>query len=135
MPQALLIGSFLISIMILAFMIEILTLAPQYSTFGTQVQISKDQRNLEIFQCNLANVSNYSKNECVMSNISLFFNRISISLPFFSTIFYFSNCLFIVVILISLIHSTFCKDEDPLDDLEEHDIEEKEGLNSENSYL
>lgn len=116
-------------------MIEILTLAPQYSSFGTQLQISKNPKSRDVLQCNLSSVSTYSKNECVMSNISLFFNRISFSLPFFSTIFYFCNCIFIVVILISLIYSSFFKEEDPLEDFEENDIEEKVSLNIENSYL
>jgi len=135
LPQALLIGSFLIAIMILAFMIEILTLAPQYSTFGTQTQNPPLPFTQPGLDCNIANVSNYAKNECIMSNISMFFNRISVSLPFFSTIFYFSNCGFILMILFTLIYSFFFKNEDPLEEIEEIDMEEKVGLNIENSYL
>ena len=121
--------------MILAFNIEILTLAPQYSTFGTQTQNPSIPFNKPGLDCNIANVSNYGKNECVMSDISMFFNRISVCMPFFSTIFYLSNCGFIMVILITLIYSFFFKNEDPLEDIYENDFEEKVGLNIENSYL
>jgi hypothetical protein len=121
--------------MILAFMIEILTLAPQYSSFGTQLQNAISPLDKKAIQCNITNVSKYLKNECVMSNISLFFNRISLSLPFFSSIFYVCNCLFIFCILLNLIHSAFLKNEDPLEEIEEIDMEEKVSLNIENSYL
>ncbi len=127
-PQGLLIGSFLLSIMILAFMLEIQTLAPQYSTFGTQT--FKNSFNHQIIPCSLSLTSslNLKENECIISNIAQLCNRISVSFPLFSTIFYMSNWLLILVLLMSLIYAAMCKTEDVMDDIESEDQEEKIGL-------
>ncbi len=118
--------SFKICLMILAFMLQILTLAPQYATFGTQ-KFSKTSVQGEV-PCKLSLINSLQDNECVMSNISKFYNRISISLPFFSTIFYFANWLLIAIGLISLLYSAFCREEDVFDDIKEIDDEEKKIL-------
>ena len=109
-------------------MLEIQTLAPQYSTFGTQT--FKNSYNQEIIACNLGLTStfNLKDDECIISNIAQFCNRISVSFPFFSTIFYIANWLLIAVLLISLLYASFCKKEDVLDDLEGEDTEEKMSL-------
>jgi hypothetical protein len=104
-------------------MLEMLTLAPQYSTFGTQT-FFKNSVQGEI-PCKLSLISGIQVNECVMSNISKFYNRISISLPFYATIFYIANWLLISIGLISLIYSAFFKEEDVMDDIKEYDDEEK----------
>ena len=113
--------SFMISIMILAFMNEMLTLAPQYSTFGTQ-SFSKNSKQGDI-PCSLSLIS--GNNECQMSNISRFYDRISISLPFFSSIFYIANWGLIIVMGFSLLYSAFIKEEYEMEDLNEGDDEEK----------
>ncbi len=118
--------SFKICLMILAFMLQILTLAPQYSTFGTQ-KFSKSSVQGEV-PCKLSLINSIQENECIMSNISKFYNRISISLPFFSTIFYFANWLMIAIGFISLIYAGFFRQEDVLDDIKEIDDEEKKIL-------
>jgi hypothetical protein len=92
--------SFMLCLMILAFMMEMMTLAPQYSTFGTQ-RFSKNSFQGDV-PCKLSLITTYDS-DCIMSNISKFSNRISISLPFFSTIFYITNWLLILVGAISLI--------------------------------
>ncbi len=117
-PQGLLVMAFKISLMILAFMLQILTLAPQYSTFGTQ------KVSLGNIPCKLTLVNIYSS-ECKMSNISKFYNRISISLPFFSTIFYIANWLMIGIGLISLIYSALFRKEDVLEYISDDDEERK----------
>lgn len=123
-PQGLLIMSFMMCLMILAFMMEMLTLAPQYSTFGTQT-FAKNSKQGEI-PCQLSLISGAQQKECIMSNISKFYNRISLSLPFFSTIFYVANWLLISLMAISLLYAAFFKkDEDVLDDCHEIDDEEK----------
>lgn len=116
--------SLMLCLMTIAFMIEILTLAPQYSTFGTQ-KFSKYSLQGEV-PCKLSLITNES--ECIMTNISKFYNRISISLPFFSTIFYIANWLLILVIFFSLIYAAFIRDEDVMDDIQEIDDEEKHVL-------
>lgn len=109
-----------------------LTLAPQYSTFGTQTfSISSRQRGLP---CNLSLISGGQENECVMSNISKFYNRISISLPFFSTIFYLANWLLIVIMAVSLIYAAFFKEEGVLEEIAEEVEDEEKGMLRENIY-
>ena len=114
--------------MILAFMLEIQTLAPQYSTFGTQT--FKNSYNQETIPCNLGLTSNFNlkEDECIISNIAQFSNRISVSFPFFSLIFYTANWLLIVVLLISLIYSSFFKKEDIMNVLDNDDFDEKMSL-------
>jgi hypothetical protein len=111
--------------MILAFMMEMLTLAPQYSTFGTQ-KFSKYSIYGEV-PCKLSLISN-NDSDCIMSNISKFYNRISISLPFFSTINYIANWLLIIIGAFSLIYAGFFKEEDLMEDINETDDEERRML-------
>ena len=128
-PQGLLIGAFMLSIMILAFMLEIQTLAPQYSTFGTQT-LKNPFDHLQI-PCNLKLTStlNLKENECIISNIAQFCNRISVSFPFFGTIFYIANWMLIAVLLLSLLYSSLCKTEDVMDDIDDVDEDERTRLN------
>ena len=111
--------------MILAFMLEIQTLAPQYSTFGTQTIKNSDIR--ETVPCSLGIISKYKlkDDECIISNIAQLCNRISVSFPFFSTIFYIANWLLIIVLFTSLLYSFLCKTEDIMDDFEGEDTDEK----------
>lgn len=107
--------------MILAFIMEIFTLAPQYSTFGNQ-KFSKSSMYSDL-PCSLSLLTNI-KSECVMTNISKFNNRVSISLPFFSTIFYVANWLLIIIGTFSLIYAGFIKeDNDVFEDYNDDDEE------------
>jgi LMBR1 domain-containing protein 1 len=114
--------SFMLCLMILAFMMEMMTLAPQYSTFGTQ-RFSNSSFQGDV-PCKLSLITTYDS-DCIMSNISKFSNRISISLPFFSTIFYITNWLLILVGAISLIYAAFFKQEDVLEDISDSEDEER----------
>lgn len=110
-------------------MMEMFTLAPQYSTFGTQ-RFSKTSSQGDV-PCKLSLISGKQTEECIMSNISKFYNRISISLPFFSTILYFSNWLLIIVLGLSIVYNFFYKEDANLDDIYDTDDEESHILNSE----
>jgi LMBR1 domain-containing protein 1 len=125
-PQGLLIMSFIILMMILSFMNEMLTLAPQYSTFGTQ-KFSKSSKQGEL-PCNLSLIT--EKSECIMSNISKFYDRISISLPFFSSIFFIANWCLIVIMGYSIFSSAFGKEEAIDINDEDYNDEEKAPLTS-----
>jgi len=108
-------------------MMEMFTLAPQYSTFGTQ-RFSKNSNQGDV-PCKLSLISGKQTQECIMSNISKFYNRISISLPFFSTILYIANWLLIVVLAISILYNFFYKEEHNIDDdISGYDDEEKHNL-------
>jgi len=105
---------------------EMFTLAPQYSTFGTQrFSINSKQGDVP---CKLSLISGEQTQECIMSNISKFYNRISISLPFFSTILYLANWLLIVVLAISILYNFFYKEEHNIDEIHDYDDEEKHNL-------
>ena len=67
-----------------------------------------------------------------MSNISKFYNRISISLPFFSTIFYIANWLLIIIGAFSLIYAAFFREDDILETINEGDDDEKHMLSEDN---
>jgi len=114
--------SFILCMMILAFNLEIFTLAPQYSTFGNQkFSVHSIYANLP---CSLSLLTN-TKTECAMTNISKFNNRVSISLPFFSTIFYVANWLLIIIGTFSLVYAAFIKEDN--DVFEDINDEEDEG--------
>ena len=108
-PQGLTLVSFSMTLMIFSLILEIINLSPRYSTFGNQVQIDN---NL----CQLNHKNN--NNTCIMTNISKFSNKISISLPFFTFIFYIANWLVIIVSGLSLFYACFCKKEKEFDDID-----------------
>lgn len=117
--------------MILAFMLEMLTLAPQYSTFGKQTV----RHNGVIKPCSLSYINNNNANEandCSMTNISMFYNRISVSFPFFSAIFYFANWMLIAMSGATIVYCMIWKEEEAFDDIndEEDDDDERKALNS-----
>jgi hypothetical protein len=120
-------------LMILAFMMEILTLAPQYATFGTQT--FPENSSQKGAPCKLDLVSGQQNNICVMSKISELSNRISISLPFFSTIFYIANWLLIVIMAFSILFWSFKQEEiEEIDKDEEDDTGETGKLLREDKY-
>ena len=118
-PQGLLVLSFEISMMTIAFVLEMITLCPQYATFGPQL-------TSDGLKCNMNNMK-----KCIMTNIAVFYNKISISMPFFSTVFYFANWGLIAVIAMSTLYGMICRKDEEYDDYkEEGDDEEKFALNS-----
>jgi len=107
-------------------MMEMFTLAPQYSTFGTQ-RFSKNSNQGDV-PCKLSLISGKQTEECIMSNISKFYNRISISLPFFSTILYIANWLLIAVLALSILYNFFFKEEQHIDDINEYEDDEERNI-------
>lgn len=124
--------SFLLCLMTLSFMMEMFTLAPQYSTFGTQ-SFSKLSKQGDV-PCKLSLISGAQKNECVMSNISKFYNKISISLPFFSTIFYLANWLLIIIMAFSILYAACYKEDNEFDDLDYTHGDEETGMLRSDDY-
>ena len=124
-PQGLILISFSMTLMIFSLILEIINLSPRYSTFGNQLQ--KDNS-----LCQLNNKNN--NNTCIMSNISKFSNKISVSLPFFTFIFYIANWMVILITGLSLIYAFLCKKEKEFDDIDfdnkDFDDEEKCALKS-----
>ncbi|MCQ2817870.1 MAG: LMBR1 domain-containing protein [archaeon] len=121
-PQAMLIFGFLISLMVLSMVMEMMTLAPQYLTFGLQ-------KNSKGNECTIKDIGS---NKCIMTNTAMFYNKISISLPFFSAIFYFANWALILMLGIGMIISMLQEENDfPFDEHGDFEDEEKLILNEE----
>jgi len=92
-PQGLLIATSFLMFSLLALNMEIMTLAPQYISYGSQTY-TDGSGNTQ--QCNLsASVGN-----CTMTQIGTIVNRISMKLSFFGVVFYFATWVFIVIFFI-----------------------------------
>ncbi|KAJ5075771.1 lysosomal cobalamin transporter-related [Anaeramoeba ignava] len=78
----LLLGMFLMGITLII-MFEMMTLAPQYSTFGSKKNSSGNN-------CTI----NDPEDECPHSQISIIYSRIVGKMPFFSVVFYIFNWIF-----------------------------------------
>ena len=93
-PQALLLMSVITAFIMLAMSMEMLTLGPQYASFGTQVVRLRSQR--DPVPCTYAFVhGNSSHTTCTMTQISVFVNRITLQFKFFGMAFYAANWAFI----------------------------------------
>lgn len=72
MPQALLILSFLMNLIILVLSSQITNLSPQYATFGSQ-KFKNDGGDFE--SCSLNAISSGVSSECKPSNVSSILNK------------------------------------------------------------
>merc|ERR1711976_272165 len=78
------------------------TITPQYSMFFSQ-KYTTLENTLEV--CTLLQVTTLETKTCVMSNISTIFKKISVGLPLFGTIIFFSNVGFLTVNFAFFIYS------------------------------
>lgn len=103
--------------------IELLTILPSYTTFGSQTfensEVTATQSST--VKCTL---ENFNPENCTMSNLSSIFNRISVSIPLFSTIIYLFNWLFLAVFLVYFVNSATSKPNSTFEDETEEDEEE-----------
>jgi len=109
-PQGLLLTCMLLVFGLLYLNTAILTIAPQYGTFGYQKYCNlTDPENLtpcadhpeEIFPCSLDSPSD----KCTQTAFSILVNRITVLTPFFGVVFFIGDWLFMAVLLIGLIFS------------------------------
>jgi len=110
MPTALLMGSWMLMFVVLALNMEILTLSPQYATFGNQFYYAINNStnttgNIEptkVKEWCIMDASN-TDGQCVMTQVGHIINLINIQLPFFGVIFFFANLLFVLSFFIFVI--------------------------------
>jgi len=88
-PQGLLLASLVMMFSLLAFNLEILTLFPQYATFGSQTYMDDSGAEQE---CSLAAPTD----KCKMTVIATIIYRIFMRMPFFGVVCYFATWVFIV---------------------------------------
>lgn len=85
----------------LALNMEVTTLAPQYANFGTQTWFNETSGNVE--PCSLqAPVDN-----CTMTQIGTFVNRISVRTSFFGVVFFYATWVFLAAFFIGAIVAIF----------------------------
>jgi len=92
MPQALLVLCNVMAYILLALCMALLTIAPTYTSFGSQTVAGEDGKPR---YCKLERRE--AKASCRVSVISVFFTRIAVSIPFFSQMYFTANWAFIAV--------------------------------------
>merc|ERR1712187_357356 len=90
---------------LLALCMALLTIAPNYTSFGSQTISTEDGSPR---WCSLEKREG-NKVSCQVSVISAFFTRIAIAMPFFSVAYYFANWAFIVVFFSVFSRCLFCQ--------------------------
>ncbi|CAE8612830.1 unnamed protein product [Polarella glacialis] len=125
-PQALLVMCNAISYILLALCMALLTIAPDYTAFGSQtvaVEGSGTPRH-----CTLSRRENGAAS-CQISVIAAFFGRIAVAMPFFSVAYFFANWAFIGKFCVVFILGLFCQQRQPFTDTApDGDDEEEIGL-------
>lgn len=120
LPQALLVLCVIMAHILLALCMALLTIAPNYTSFGSQMVAGAGGLNE---WCSLK-----AGKECQISVISTFFSRISISMPFFSVAYFCANWAFIGVFCMVFVHQLFFQKKTEYVDNEDDLLEEEQSL-------
>eukprot|EP01132_Coremiostelium_polycephalum_P004794 gene4794-5979_t len=99
LPQGLLCGTVLLMFSILCLNMQLLTLAPRYSMFGTQVFLNATSG--ETLPCSIDAPTGL----CVMSQIGVLVTRIQLGTSFFGIIYYYATWAFVGAFLLGCIIS------------------------------
>merc|ERR1712159_602091 len=108
---------------LLALCMALLTIAPNYTSFGSQMVSNQDGSP---GYCSLE--KHETKVACQVSVISAFFTRIAIAMPSFSVAYYFANWAFIFVFASVFTRSLLCQRRQPFLDTVNECEEEELGL-------
>lgn len=141
LPQALLIATVMMALIILAINYSIFALvAPQYSTYGTQVYCDNPPRHPGeqpdcrghkelIKSCTELEESQAAKAVCTPSVMSTFLNRVTLNWPVFGALDFWAQFAFLGVFLIVFITSLFRTPKLNVAEIdEEAEADEEEGL-------
>ncbi|KUI70593.1 putative lysosomal cobalamin transporter [Cytospora mali] len=141
MPQALLIATVMMALIILAINYSIFALvAPQYSTYGTQVYCDNPPRHPGeqpdcsghselIKSCTEIENSQAAKAVCTPSVMSTFLNRVTLNWPVFGAVDFWAQFAFLGVFLVVFITSLFRTPKLDVAEIdEEAEADEEEGL-------
>lgn len=123
MPQALLVLCNVMAHILLALCLALLTIAPNYTSFGSQTRAGEDGA---AGGCTLERSD--AKAGCHVSVISAFFTRIAVAMPFFSVAYFFANWAFIAVFCSVFSHFLFSQQRQPFLDTAQECEEEELGL-------
>eukprot|EP01086_Lenisia_limosa_P002970 TRINITY_DN17115_c0_g1_i1.p1 TRINITY_DN17115_c0_g1~~TRINITY_DN17115_c0_g1_i1.p1 ORF type:complete len:516 (-),score=109.28 TRINITY_DN17115_c0_g1_i1:56-1603(-) len=100
-PQALLMLVAFIMLILLALNVFFVSLAPQYLTFGSQHYLDAEAN---VVPCTITSITS-DNSGCVMSQVSLLVNRITVKMPIFGAIFFYANYATMLIFLIGLFYS------------------------------
>lgn len=112
MPQALSIVSILVILMMFAFSMQLMSIAPVYVTFGDQQMTNgdlcslKNNKNRIMFSMNPKELMN---DNCQMTVISQLYTKILLSLPVFSMLYFIQSWIFILLSILFLVYHAFYK--------------------------
>lgn len=140
-PQALLIATVMLGLMILATNFGIaMMVAPQYSIYGTQTFCSNEPDHVGgqpdctnhsdmIRPCSEALKDKHAKDVCTPSVVSTFLNRVTITWPFFGLVDFWAQFAFLAVFLIVFVTALFRSPKVNLSQIdEEAEADEEESL-------
>eukprot|EP00927_Polykrikos_kofoidii_P013038 TRINITY_DN15678_c0_g1_i1.p1 TRINITY_DN15678_c0_g1~~TRINITY_DN15678_c0_g1_i1.p1 ORF type:complete len:539 (-),score=103.26 TRINITY_DN15678_c0_g1_i1:43-1659(-) len=125
MPQALLVLCNVMAYILLALCMAMLTIAPNYSAFGSQT-VSGDDGS--VAWCSMDRANNTRSSSCRVSVISAFFSRITVSMPLFSVAYFFANWCFVIVFFAVFFNCLVCQQRQPFLDTSKECEEEELGL-------
>mmetsp|Transcript_47054 Transcript_47054/g.102402 ORF Transcript_47054/g.102402 Transcript_47054/m.102402 type:complete len:551 (-) Transcript_47054:106-1758(-) len=123
MPQALLVLCNVMAYILLALCMALLTIAPNYTSFGSQVLLAQDG---SAGYCTMERAD--ARAACQVSVIATFFTRIAIAMPFFSVAYFFANWGFILVFCAVFARCFFCQPRQPYLETAQDCEEEELGL-------
>merc|ERR1712151_1495596 len=123
LPQALLVLCNVIAHTLLALCMALLTIAPNYTSFGSQSRLAEDGKPCP---CSLGRQE--GKAGCQVSVISTFFTRIAVAMPVFSLAYFVANWAFIAVFCSVFVRCLFFQRKQPYMDMPQEYEEEEFGL-------
>jgi len=123
MPQALLVLCNVMAYILLALCMALLTIAPNYTSFGSQQIPAADGS-----QGWCSALKQDARSGCQVSVISAFFQRIAIAMPLFSIAYFFANWAFIAVFCGVFARCLICQQRQPFLDAVPECEEEELGL-------
>lgn len=139
-PQALLIATVLLALMILAINYAVaIMVAPQYAIYGTQTFCvnaphhpgeqpdCREHRDM-VRPCSEVFSEPAAKDVCTPTVMSTFLNRITLNWPGFGAVDFWAQFVFLTAFLIVFITSLFRTPRLSLSELEEAEVDEEEGL-------
>jgi len=106
LPNALLVIGFMTCIMVLALSLQMISLSPQYTSFGHQEYFNQGTRTHN--RCSLNKITGPT-GDCQISNISAFFHKISLSMPLLGSLMFIGNFIFLILFGASFVYA--CKQE------------------------
>lgn len=103
-PQGLLLATAIMMFSLLALNMEVMTMAPQYLTYGSQTYTNDKGESVA---CDLS--APHGQGNCTMTQIGTIVNRINMKMTFFGVVFYFATWAFVACFLIGFVVAIFRK--------------------------